>query len=291
MLDDVLKAAGIRLKSDDVFSSVQAMISGLRAHATAARQKVAFHRFSKEIETFIPNSGNGLADLGSVSLDLKDFDYLVPNGGGGEAVPSFFPWPAPSVPITDPVFGNPSAADGADSVPYSAVQNLDHTIIGRHSPETDIPRVLNDILTKITSRGPPAKKVRQVLVLVTDGVTTPPGTMDSTGDAMAMGLCEPIKRKGIVVMVVHTYYRFQNGTEASDNLKAKLGGGSEDGINKGILHDRLADCATQRMQASTTEPSFYFPASDQSQLSQAFQDLATALLALPSNETPVKVVE
>jgi hypothetical protein len=307
---DVLKYFDIKLKSDQIITNLSQMKSLLMPYQN--RVKVAFHTFSqlysstystgivKTQEPFFGSEDSDLlSELRFAHVSDTFLNYQVPNMGIPET-PYMYPTTAQGK--TAPVYG-------VNSRGYSQTEQeiwgLGYSRLSRIMPDkirarTDIPGAMREMLAKIKRRPKPDALTKQVLVLMTDGIvnmSTEPFLINPTA------VCKPFHDEGIVVMVLHSYYRFHPGSTVSVSVYKAAGGTAatltrdnidqeEKNANGLKLKETLAQCASPNKNAKPNqEPTYYYPANDIAQLASVFSDLFNDLINIKVDTVPVFISE
>jgi hypothetical protein len=295
-LRDMLQTFDIKLKTDQLFSSIQELMDELKSTPEKQRIRVAFHNFENDFHTFIPKSNSSgsqretvpLNDLTSEDLDPINFEYAV-----AKSEPNFFS------DANDKVYAPLLGSSNSDSIarptrdPHYAVSQSP----AANRPDTYIERALKNVLTKITSRPASQVPLQRVIILITDGLED----LGGAESLMPLNVCKSIKDEGIILMIIHPYYRLQPGNPTSNRLKRlvtstalpDLTVNNIDSIEKqfnelGIRDLSLLPCASRNHLAQPEEfQNFYFPANDLEQLRLSFKNLLTSILSVQIQEKPV----
>jgi hypothetical protein len=272
--------------------------------------RIALHKFSTSwdksvIKTMIPPSGliyNNYPPA-SISLKLSDVDYNVPNVLGSKIdVPYFIP-PASGVSIGDAnaysEFITPPVSFGlvikqleARTLSYAQqYQKINNPPPISVRPFTQIADALLELKRDRIDKRKHPEDTAKVVVLITDGIEN----NNDGGRLMDPNSCEALKSSGVIMMVLHSYYRFQPGSDASDVLRRNISSSEpklyshnvdavEERINKGPIRNALQKCASINEKGKT----YYFPANNAAQLTQAFLDILKDMeeITLPTEPSP-----
>jgi hypothetical protein len=290
------------------------------------------------VKTFIPytralNSEQTIAlkDLNLNDIKSEYFDYAVPDPGN-TYIDTAYRFPSNRNTcgfITSPFCADfPSFAplSGNTSIPLRAAGNDLRYKTTEAIPVTYARKAIDAVRFTVRWRryaGPVPKDRKRILVILTDGIEdenrtggvfgsngisgTGHGSVVTGGTGQAPGnnslaYCTDWKLlDGGIVMVLHSYYRFQPGSVASDELRQKLGGKErlhlsnidrvEKELNEGPIRDGLIGCASPNPNKKPGQDDFYyFPANNVQELESAFDHLLGAILEAGS-ESPVRIVE
>jgi hypothetical protein len=305
---DVLDAFEIKLKSDELFASMTTLINNLQASPDQDRIKVAFHRFHDNLETFIPerepNEVQSLSTLPPDALAPYHFEFGVAQTEASFFLPGDFT-PAPSNLNTYPLFAPPQSSSGLDSI-ARPTNNPDY-IVKNARYYTYIPRVFDQLLSKINARTQPTGPTQRIAIIITDGVKDETNSTGTTASVRLLSpdICRALKDRGVLLMIVHSYYRLQPGHTSSDGLRsivpelslprttASNVDNNEILINERGLRDKfLLPCASRNPNAKPGEfQSYYYPANNILQLEESFQELLVSILGVTAKEPPVRILE
>jgi hypothetical protein len=333
MLDDVLKGFNIKLKSDVLHSNVNSLIAKLKTSSAKDRISVAFHKISRNFRTVFPrNPGLNSLDLkplpsvSSSDLALENFDYDVPETGTAVDRPYFFGGNGNA--SFAPVTGDNSVTVNDVKGPADSLQAGRAPLLS-NSPTSDLTGGLQRVLRDRIKRRPPNSSTTRVVVFITDGLQN--SNRNNPMIFPGTAVCKEYVQEDVIVMIIHTYYRFQPGSNPSNGIANLMRGSQgtlmrgnvnaeEKTLNQGLMKTALSDCASVggsggggnnprssvdfspddgiNSRASVNPPGgtpplsrYYFAADDVTGLDKAFDDLLAAILSIPPKEPPVRVIE